>query len=109
MNSILEKTCPVCGGELGADGNCPQCDNHKKMCLNCEFCKEHEEDSELYCRNEENLDDAMKKAKEALAEIKGFKVSELKMEPIALKKPTTKCPRWALSEKIKERFSESFH
>ena len=108
MSKILEEICPICGGSLGADGNCPSCDNHKKMCLNCEFCKENEEDSELYCRNAANLEDAVLKAKEALAEIKGFKVSELKMEPIALKKPTTKCPRWLLSEKIKERFAESF-
>ena len=106
MSSILDKVCPICGGEVGADGNCPVCDNHKKMCLNCEYCKEA--DDELYCRNADNLEDALTKAKEALAEIKGFKVSELKLEPIALKKPTTKCPRWVLSEGVKARFIASF-
>ena len=106
--SKFSEICPVCGGEVGADGNCPVCDNHKKMCLNCEFCKEAE-DGELYCRNAENLEDAVVKAKEALADIKGFKLaSEIKLEPIALKKPTTKCPRWTLSQVIMERFVESF-
>ena len=108
MGKILEEVCPICGGKLEGDGTCPQCDNHKKMCLNCEFCKESDEDNELYCRNADNLEDAMARAKEALADIKGFKVSELKMEPIALKKPTVKCPRWVLSDAIKQRFEESF-
>ena len=35
-------------------------------------------------------------------------VGELKMEPIPLKKPTTKCKRWELSEEMLKKFAESF-
>lgn len=105
--SKFDNFCPVCGGEL-ENGTCPSCDSHKRMCLNCEFCKEGE-DEELYCRNADNLEDAVEKAKAALSEIKGFKLAgDLKMEPIALKKPTVKCSRWLLSDAIKKRFEESF-
>ena len=106
--SKFDNICPMCGRTVEDGGTCAACDRHTKMCLNCEFCKEGE-DEELYCRNEDNLADAVARAKEAVAEIKGFKLaSDIKMEPIAMKRPTVKCPKWVLSEAIKKRFEKSF-
>ena len=78
------------------------------MCLNCAHCQIND-DGDLVCKNEENLSDAVEKAKEAIEGINGYKfVGELKMEPIPLKKPTAKCKRWELSEEMLKKFAESF-
>lgn len=106
--SKFENVCPICGREVESDGRCPVCDAHKKMCLNCMHCKEGD-DNELYCRNEENLNDAISRAKEAIGEIKGYSlVSNIEMAPIALKKPSSKCARWSLKTELIDRFVESF-
>ena len=105
--SKFENLCPYCGLEM-ADGECPNGHRTKKMCLNCAHCQIND-DGDLVCKNEENLSDAVEKAKEAIEGINGYKfVGELKMEPIPLKKPTTKCKRWELSEEMLKKFAESF-
>ena len=85
--SKFENLCPYCGLEM-VDGECPNGHRNKKMCLNCAHCQIND-DGDLVCKNEENLSDAVEKAKEAIEGINGYKfVGELKMEPIPLKKPT---------------------
>lgn len=96
----MKNLCLLCGAELNENGVCPADHQIKKMCLNCVSCLNNEQDSEemsigRYCVNEENMNDTIKKMSEQLG---GYTIKNIELNPLPLKKPTVKCPRWTMNE-----------
>ena len=73
----------------------------KQMCLNCKWMVKNE-NGELICGNQENMAIAMEPVYEALKKVSGYDVTKLEVTPVPLKKPTSRCGRWLLSEEIAE-------
>ena len=88
----MSKYCPLCGSEL-VNEVCPNIDTHfKPMCLNCESCKIDEDGNTYRCYSEVNMNNAIKKIKDALPDF-GYDVVQLK--PLPIKKPSLKCSIWS--------------
>ena len=103
----MGKYCKFCGNELNEAGCCTNEHFFKKMCVNCAYSKEESE--QHFCHNQENMQNALQKVQEAIknAGVDAYQV-EVTLHPVALKKPTLKCPKWELAEdvllELKERF-----
>lgn len=89
--------CKICGAEL-VEGKCPNGEHFKKMCLNCSSCEQTLTDESYFCKNEENLNAALSKVKEAIPS--GYEIEELSLKPIALKDPCKKCKKWAINQEV---------
>ena len=91
----MSKFCKICGAEIeSVDGKCPNAELHlKKMCFNCVSCSV--EDDNCFCKNEDNLKDAVEAVKKNIPS--GYELQNIELKPIALKDPTKKCKRWSLN------------
>lgn len=101
------KLCVLCGEQL-ADGT-SSFEHHefKKMCINCEHC-EYVEGNYL-CKNDENKNAILNKMREAASAVtEAYKVTNMDIAPLPLKKPLSKCKHWSLSEEVRNRMETLF-
>lgn len=81
--------------------------NPVKMCLNCSFLQKNK-DGQLVCGNRENMDASMERVYKAIEEVNGYTVTDLKVEPKPLKKATSRCSKWQISDEIIEYIKNLF-
>ena len=95
--------CIFCGEPLNEKGVCStdHSASFKKMCVNCSYCSN--EGEEYKCMNEVNLKDTQEKILEAAKAINSAYDIDIKLTPIALKKPTARCKQWQLSSSAMEQ------
>ena len=103
----MGKYCKFCGKELNEAGCCANEHFFKKMCVNC--AHRTEMNDQYFCNSEENMQNALQKVQEAIknAGVEAYKV-EFTLQPVALKKPTLKCPKWELGEDVLLELRERF-
>lgn len=100
----MEKYCLLCGKVITDGENCG-CLSHiaKKMCINCASCKEDDE-GQLTCMNETNLNKTKEKMQEAAKAISAaYEISSFEIKPLPLKKPLLKCANWTLHDDVRSR------
>lgn len=96
----MAELCKFCGEPLNEKGVCANAHTFKKMCVNCASCGKNE-DNELVCKNETNLKSAFDKVMAAVeGAVQGYSVKNFDIAPLALKKPTSKCGNWSLSDEV---------
>lgn len=99
----MRDKCMFCGATL-VDGKCPNEPHFKHMCLNCNDCKES--DGYNVCVNEDNMQAAINKIKEAVPS--GYEIETLTVKPLALKDATKKCKKWHLLETFPQILTEVY-
>jgi hypothetical protein len=61
------------------------------------------------CQNEDNKTTVLNKMKEAASAItEAYKLVNIEISPLPLKKPKGKCKYWTLSEEVKQRMETLF-
>lgn len=110
----MDKICNLCGFPLNEEGKCSVNHNLKRMCLNCGNCGTISENGEdkLVCTSSVNMQKAKDRALAAIKEsIAGYELAtipEIDIKPVPLRKPTSKCDQWLLSEDIKDSIESYF-
>ena len=102
-----ENFCVFCGEDLEEGKTSLEHHQFKRMCVNCTHC---EMVSNGYvCQNEENKNTVLTKMKEAASAItEAYKLVNIEISPLPLKKPKGKCKYWTLSEEVKQRMETLF-
>lgn len=108
-NTIVPKLniCVFCGEDL-EEGKTP-IEHHqfKKMCVNCQHCEMVA--GGYVCQNEDNKATVLNKMKEAASAItEAYRLVNIEISPLPLKKPKGKCKYWTLSEEVKQRMETLF-
>lgn len=108
-NTIVPKSniCVFCGEDL-EEGKTP-IEHHqfKKMCVNCQHCEMVA--GGYVCQNEDNKATVLNKMKEAASAItEAYRLVNIEISPLPLKKPKGKCKYWTLSEEVKQRMETLF-
>ena len=109
-NTIAQKPniCVFCGEELEAEKTSLEHHQFKKMCVNCQHCEMVS--GGYVCQNEENKNTVLTKMKDAASAItEAYKLVNIEISPLPLKKPKGKCKYWTLSEEVKKRMESLFN
>lgn len=109
-NTIAPKPniCVFCGEDLEAGTTPLEHHQFKKMCVNCQHCEMVS--GGYVCQNEENKNTVLTKMKEAASAItEAYKLVNIEISPLPLKKPKGKCKYWTLSEEVKQRMESLFN
>ena len=102
----MSKICIFCGSELNELGVCANLHVNKKMCVNCTHC-DFSNDTYV-CKNEEVMSDVVSKMNEAAKQVSAGFPFQITVEPLPLKNPTKKCPKWRISDEMISEFKNSF-
>lgn len=108
-NTIAPKPniCVFCGEDLETGQNPLEHHQFKKMCVNCQHCEMVP--GGYVCQNEENKNTVLTKMKDAASAItEAYKLVNIEISPLPLKKPKGKCKYWTLSEEVKQRMETLF-
>lgn len=99
--------CVFCGEDLEEGKTSLEHHQFKKMCVNCQHCEMVS--GGYVCQNEENKNTVLTKMKEAASAVtEAYKLINMDIAPLPLKKPKSKCKYWTLSGEVKKRFEELF-
>ena len=105
--STKEQFCVFCGEELTEGITSLEHHNFKKMCVNCKHCEMVA--NGYVCQNEDNKNTVLNKMKDAATAItEAYKLVNIEIAPLPLKKPKGKCKYWSLSEEVKQRMEQLF-
>lgn len=110
-NTIAPKPniCVFCGEDLETGQTSLEHHQFKKMCVNCQHC-EMVSSGRYVCQNEENKNTVLTKMKDAASAItEAYKLVNIEISPLPLKKPKGKCKYWTLSEEVKQRMESLFN
>ena len=100
--------CIFCGEELEEGKTSLEHHQFKKMCVNCQHCEMVS--GGYVCQNEENKKTVLTKMKDAASAItEAYKLVNIEISPLPLKKPKGKCKYWSLSEEVKQRMESLFN
>jgi hypothetical protein len=103
----MENLCVFCGEKLNEGMSPIEHHEFKKMCLNCTCCKL--EDENYFCENEDNKTTVLNKMKEAASAVtESYKLVNMDIAPLPLKKPTSKCKHWQLNDDVRSKLEELF-
>lgn len=95
--------CVFCGEDLGNEYTSLEHHSFKKMCVNCQHCEMVADG--YVCQNEENKNTVLTKAS-AITE--AYKLVNIEISPLPLKKPKGKCKYWTLSEEVQNQLIQLF-
>jgi L-asparaginase II len=100
--------CVFCGEDLENEHTSLEHHSFKKMCVNCQHCEMVTDG--YVCQNEENKNTVLTKMKDAASAItEAYKLVNIEISPLPLKKPKGKCKYWSLSEEVKQRMESLFN